>query len=191
MAASIIIESKTPMGETKQKSITDVNQNATTEELINFGREITSLTPNTYQSTSLVVRDKLDTLNKRQLRTYYGFVNSANTEFTGDTINVTTTEVEAGKISNYYRIYMKFAPFTEDDLPEIEVTSSIGMGIYPTSATYPDSRWGSGSTTVQLATEDFPTGTIQPQTITVKATFKATDNYERETRTYNLIITEG
>lgn len=61
MSTSLIIDFTNSADKKKQKSITDINPNASTTELLDFSQTLISLTNNSYQKTTRIDKTDLDT----------------------------------------------------------------------------------------------------------------------------------
>lgn len=66
---SLIIGATDSGGKTIQKTVTDVNPNATNEQLTTFGKMLNSLTNNTYQTTNRIDKTNCDTESGKTART--------------------------------------------------------------------------------------------------------------------------
>lgn len=64
MKTSLIIGMTNTNGDDKQKSITDVSNTATNEELVAFGQGLVAVTNNTYKNTTKVTKVDCDTESK-------------------------------------------------------------------------------------------------------------------------------
>ena len=103
MKTSIQIETTTAGGKKARKAITDVNPEATNEQVKGFAQQLVALTTDTYGSTSRVNVDSLkpaSTLTDLPL-SWYGMSDDDEGDFSGDNVFETTRAYLTTVTENY------------------------------------------------------------------------------------------
>lgn len=187
MTTSLIIDYSNPYDKKKQKSITDINPNATTQEMLDFSQTIINLTNNSYSKTTRIDKTELDSESK-QTRTISKVVMTGNVEATL-VDGVYSANVKASDVSGN--------PAAMSAIATVSGTNNFSTLTYLADFQAPSSwfvanlriNYSSSSIAVYPATRD--TSSIVGNVISFTIILPADETYKTLTIPIKITITEG
>lgn len=183
MATSIIIESITSSNIKKQKSITDINPEASSNELINFASSIINLTNQSYDKTIRIDKKELsDTKTPINLTTIA--VNSTSTEVINNTITINLT---VNQLNSYGAFALVIGGIFVSALNDFPILKSKTVELRQIS--WSAAGTGTGNNNRLTCTIYLIAGKVA-ESGTFTLTIPESDSYQSYTLTANYNITE-
>lgn len=180
-------------GKAQQKTVTDINPQASSTHLKTWAQMTASLTRDGYiKSKRVDVRELDDQANSQRTFTTmrYSINNgSSYVDIPQDgIINASPSDFVAAP--GYYRIYFLLKGKDAFCLPTLELSSSIGTKLFPHNAIYdyPNARWTRDNWLISFTTEDL--NQLLPQVITAKVTFPASGDYDAWSKIITFNVSE-
>ena len=176
-------------GKTQQKTITDINPQASNAKLATWGQMTLGLTKDNYGKTTRIDKIDCDNVNQRTVSLFQyqvGSVSFTNVPADG-IINLTTAQAISGGSARFiFKLRMNDMAF----IPTLEYSSTSNNVISDTEVQYNSAKFYGSSKNLLQCGFIIIQEPLDPQVITVKLSMPATETFDVWTRTLTFNITE-